>query len=71
MKKNLKMIDLSLSNYLRGVMALCLQALVPKTNWLGVIDILLVTQTKLSLEKIKIKRNKRLGNSTLFYLELG
>ena len=37
-----------------GVMALCLQALVPETNWLGVIGILLVTQAKLSYEKIII-----------------
>ena len=34
-------------------MDLCLQALVPKTNWLGVIGILLVTQAKLSFEKKK------------------
>ena len=49
-------------------MALCLQALMLKTNELGVINILLVTQAKLSFEKKK--KNKCLGNSTLFYLEL-
>ena len=38
-------------------MVLCLQALVPKTNWLEVIDILLVTHAKLSFEK-KEKKNK-------------
>ena len=41
-------------------MALCLQALVPETNWLGIIRILLVTQAKLSFEKQKI-RNKKIN----------
>ena len=44
----------------KGVMALCLQALVPETNWLGIIRILLVTQAKLSFEKQKI-RNKKIN----------
>ena len=35
------------------VMTLCLQALVSKTNWLGVINILLITQAKLSFKKKK------------------
>ena len=38
------------------VMTLCLQALVAKTNWLGVINILLITQAKLSFKKKKKKK---------------
>ena len=59
-----------LEQLFEGVMALCLQVLMPKTNYLWVIDILLVTQAKLSFEKKK-KWNKCLGNLTLFYIELG
>ena len=43
MKKKIEKDLFKLKQLFEGVMALCLQALVPKTNWLGVIDILLVT----------------------------
>ena len=56
------------------VMALCFQALMPKTNWLGVIDILLITQAKLSFLKNKTKKLKGINVWEIrlcSYLELG
>ena len=55
-------------------MTLCLEALVPKTNWLGVIDILLITQAKLSFLKNKTKKLKGINVWEIrlcSYLELG
>ena len=46
MKKNKNKIEndlFKLEQLSEGVMALCFQGLVLETNWLGVIDILLVT----------------------------
>ena len=43
MKKKIENDLFKLEQLSEGLMALCLQALVPETNWLGVIGILLVT----------------------------
>ena len=56
MKKKIENDLFKLEQLSERLMTLCLQTLMLETNWLGFIDILLITQAKLSFEKIKNKK---------------